>query len=56
MELKWSYLTIFNSILYIDKNNMDFWFHIIFDIFAKIAEGVIAKWVVQDIQDSVDDN
>ena len=26
------------------------------DIFAKIAEGIIAKWVVQDIQDSVDIN
>ena len=26
------------------------------DIFAKIAEGFIAKWVVQDIQDSVDIN
>ena len=26
------------------------------DIFAKVAEGFIAKWVVQDIQDSVDIN
>ena len=26
------------------------------DIFAKIAEGFIAKWVVEDIQDSVDIN
>ena len=26
------------------------------DIFAKIAEGFIAKWVVQDIQDSIDIN
>ena len=26
------------------------------DIFAKIAEGFIAKWLVQDIHDSVDIN
>ena len=26
------------------------------DIFAKIAEGFIVKWVVQDIEDSVDIN
>ena len=26
------------------------------DIFAKIAEGFISKWVVQDIQDSIDIN
>ena len=35
---------------------MDFQFHIIFGIFTKIAEGFIAKWVVQNIQDSVDIN